>query len=56
MLVLMGLNKALILLLLGILAVIILDLVRNWSLVTQYIHWTCYAIVGTTAAIFTGKS
>ena len=39
----------------AIISIVILDLVRNRSLVTQYLHWTVYAVVGTTAAIFTGN-
>ena len=39
----------------AILSIVILDLVRNQSLVTQYLHWTVYVLVGTTAAIFTGN-
>ena len=38
-----------------ILSIVILDLIRNRSLVTQYLHWTVYVLVGTTGAIFTGK-
>ena len=54
--VVIGLNKILIFIPLCILGIIILDLLRNWSLFTQYLHWTVFAIMGTTAAIFTGES